>query len=39
LLRSAGIYRVADAVPPRGVDEAQEVPTDEAQRLERVPRV
>jgi hypothetical protein len=38
LLRDAGIYRVADEVPPRSVDEAQEVPADEAERLERVPR-
>lgn len=37
LERAGGIYRVADEVPRRGPDEAQEVPTDEAERLARVP--
>lgn len=38
LRRSSGIYRVTDTVPERGPDELQEVPTDEALRLARIPR-
>lgn len=39
LLRSDGVYRVTDRVPERGPDELQEVPSDEARRLEQVPRL
>lgn len=38
LVRADGVYRVADAVPQRYPNEAQEVPTDEVARLARVPR-
>lgn len=38
LTRADGIYRVTDEVPARSVNEAQEVPTDEAHRLARLPR-
>ncbi|WP_134774548.1 DUF2087 domain-containing protein [Ornithinimicrobium flavum] len=38
LVRADGVYRVVDEVPRRSADEAQEVPTDEAERLGRVPR-
>ena len=37
LLREGGIYRVTDEVPHRHPHEVQEVPTDEAARLARVP--
>lgn len=38
LLRADGVYRVADTVPQRFPNEAQEVPTDEVARLAWVPR-
>lgn len=38
LNRVGGTYRVADVAPPRTGNEAQEVPTDEADRLERLLR-
>lgn len=37
LQRSDGIYRVTEVVPERSPNEAQEVPPDEADRLDRVP--
>lgn len=37
LQRADGIYRVTDTVPERYPQEAQEVPTDEVERLDRVP--
>lgn len=38
LERSDGVYRVTEGTPRRSRDEAQEVPTDEADRLDRLPR-
>lgn len=38
LLREDGIYRVTEVVPQRDPNEAQEVPSDEAARLARLPR-
>lgn len=38
LERADGVYRVTDEVPERFPNEAQEVPSDEADRLEKVPR-